>query len=186
MSQLVEVQLLDHSILLSCDDSTTVADITAAALAEYRSFNLKKSPQKVLYTRDGAGRVLSGSLKLIQNKIDAKLEVVVADYNGKDSVSPKETVVLYREWQIWTVNLLKENVYALSIHEVPPRPEDATLVLLYELCESPSDAVQLLCTKVLQILLTKFPQKGLVMEAAQQICKLFSSTTHAEVAVACL
>ena len=186
MSQLIEVQLLDYTILLACDESSTVADVTTNALAEYQSFHLKASPQKVLYTKDSAGRVLSGSLKIIQNKIDTKLHVVVADYNGKDSVNPAETLALYREWQVWTVNLLKENIYELSIREVPPHPDETTLSLLYELCGSPSEAVQLLCVKVLQLLLTKFPQRSLVMDAAERICLLYATTDHANVAIASL
>jgi len=186
MSLLIEVQLLDHTILLACDESSTVADVTTNALAEYRSFNLKASPQKVLYTKDSAGRVLSGSLKIIQNKIDTKLHVVVVDYNGRDSVNPAETLALYREWQVWTVNLLKENVQELSIREVPPQPDTSTLSLLFELCGSPSEAVQLLCVKVLQLLLTKFPQRSLVMEAAERICQLYATTEFADVAIAAL
>ena len=186
MTQLVEVQILEHIIVLACTEESTVADVTAAAVAEFLTFNLKSSPRKVLYTRDSEGRILSGSLRLLHNKIDTKLEVVVADYTANDTLSPKGALELYRDWQFWTACQVKEAVHSLSIQDVPPIPQPETLLLLYELCKTPAERVQLLCAKILQLLLTKFSQRTLVIEAAEQICKLFISTPHVNVAIASL
>lgn len=186
MSSLVEVQVLNHLIVLPCDESTTIADISAAAVAEYRSFNLKKSPQKVLYTRDSSGRILSGALKIIQNKIDSKLEVVIAEHTSDDHLNPGEVVALYRDWQLWVAAQIQEAIYLLSIQETPPHPDPSTLFLLRELCDSPDEKVQLVCVKILKTVLTKFSQKQLVVDAAEGISKLFMHTSHADVAVAAI
>ena len=44
---LIEVKVLDASILLPLTDQTTIASITLDALNEYSTFNLKKAPKKV-------------------------------------------------------------------------------------------------------------------------------------------
>ena len=186
MSTLLEVKIFDLTLVVACDDQSTVASVTSSAVTEYLSFNLKKFPQKVLFTRDSQGRVLSGNLKIIQNNIDIKLEVVVSDYGNNDTLSPKETECLYREWQLWTANQLKESIHALSFADIPPYPEKVSLVLLYELCDSPQERVQLVCVKALQLLLTKFSQRDLVVQAAERICRLFVRTEYADVAVAAL
>lgn len=182
----MEVQVLNHIIVLPCDEHTTVADITAAAVSEYRSFNLKKSPQKVLFTRDSTGRVLSGLLKIIQNKISSKLEVVISEHTSEDLLSPTEIVTVYRDWQLWVANQIQEAIYLLSIEENPSHPDAATLYLLHELCDSPEEKVQLLCVRILKTLLTKFSQKTLVVDAAEKISKVFMRTAHADVAVAAI
>jgi hypothetical protein len=44
MASLVEVKILDYVLLLSCEESATVAEITASAVAEVQTFNLRNFP----------------------------------------------------------------------------------------------------------------------------------------------
>jgi hypothetical protein len=125
-------------------------------------------------------------LKLLQNNLQLKLVVVVAEYNSNDALNPTDTLNLYRDWQYWTTCQVQETIRALSIQDIPPYPEEITLSLLYELCRAPVEKVQLMCSKTLQILLNKFSQRELVIAAAEQICKMFINTTYASVAVASL
>jgi hypothetical protein len=129
---------------------------------------------------------LSGSLRPLLNKLEPKLEVVIATYNSNDTLGPQETLSLFRDWQFWTACQVQEAVKALSIQDIPTTPDSNTSVLLYELCKAPAENVQLMCTKTLQLLLTKFPQRDLVIQAAEQISKLFATTSFATVAVAAL
>jgi hypothetical protein len=186
MASLVEVKILDYVLLLSCEESATVAEITASAVAEVQTFNLRNFPRKVLHTKDSTGRILSGSLRPLLNKLEPKLEVVIATYNSNDTLGPQETLSLFRDWQFWTACQVQEAVKALSIQDIPATPDSNTSVLLYELCKAPVENVQLMCTKTLQLLLTKFPQRELVIQAAEQISKLFATTSFATVAVAAL
>ncbi|KAJ1403577.1 hypothetical protein B484DRAFT_225915, partial [Ochromonadaceae sp. CCMP2298] len=180
---LVEVQLQEHTLLLACDELTTVASLTAAALSEYLGFNLKRTPQKVLYTRDSQGRVLGGALLVLQCGIE-QCEVVIADHSAEDVLGPAQTATLYRDWQLWTSSQVQRTVHALAVQDVPPRPAEASLSLLFELSLSPCLEVQQSCLRALQLLLVKFPQKDLVLDAAQRISRLFLGTQHAAVAVA--
>jgi hypothetical protein len=186
MASLVEVKILDYVLLLSCEESATVAEITASAVAEVQTFNLRNFPRKVLHTKDSTGRILSGSLRPLLSKLEPKLEVVIATYNSNDTLGPQETLSLFRDWQFWTASQVQEAVKAHSIQDTPSTPDSNTSVLLYELCKAPVENVQLMCTKTLQLLLTKFPQRDLVIQAAQQISKLFATTSFATVAVAAL
>jgi hypothetical protein len=186
MASLVEVKILDYVLLLSCEESATVAEITASAVAEVQTFNLRNFPRKVLHTKDSTGRILSGSLRPLLSKLEPKLEVVIATYNSNDTLGPQETLSLFRDWQFWTASQVQEAVKALSIQDIPSTPDSNTSVLLYELCKAPVENVQLMCTKTLQLLLTKFPQRDLVIQAAEQISKLFATTSFATVAVAAL
>ena len=45
--ELIEIKILDASILLPLNEQSTIASVTSDALSEYSTFNLKKSPKKV-------------------------------------------------------------------------------------------------------------------------------------------
>jgi hypothetical protein len=126
---LIEVKVLDFTILLPITEKSTVGSVTLAALDEYATFNLKSGPQKVrknnyllsfsnsfsfnickiLYTRDLKNRVLSSILLIIEHDIDRNLEVVVENYSDNDLINPTETERLYRGWQSWTLNQVSQN-----------------------------------------------------------------------------
>lgn len=183
---LIEVKILEYTIVLVCDDGSTVSDITTLAMAEYASFNMKKFPQKVLFTRDIKGRILSGSLKIVENEINTVLEVVLVDYSASDYLSPQQTEDLYREWQVWTSTKIKEYIQELSFEEFPSYPAKHVLSLLYELCGSKKDQVQSICVKTLQIIMAKFSQKDLVIQAADELSKMFVDTSFADIAILAL
>jgi len=183
---LIEVKILEFTLVLLVDIASTVAEITSLAINEYLSFEKKKTPKKVLYTIDEKGRILSGGLKIIEHGLSSQLEVVVQDYSTNDFVYSNQVESLYREWQVWTVNQLKEHLQLLSHQEIPSYPDEQTLHLLYELGGSRHERVQSLCVKALQLLMTKFNQKKLVIESADQLSMLFSNTKYPDVAISVL
>ena len=183
---LLEVKIRDLTLVLPCDDSSTVASVTTAALHEYHSFKFTTTPLKVQYTRDSRSRILSGTLRIVEHDVDQNLEVVVENYAASDAMLPADAEQLYREWQAWTALQLKEHIQKLSFQDIPTPPEEAALQLLREISLSPSEEVQQRCVKAFQLLLTKFPQRGLVVESADNICALFERTKYVSVAVSAL
>ena len=184
---LIEVKILEFTLVLLVDIASTVADITSLAVNDYLLFNKKKTPQKILYTIDDKGRILSGTLKIIEHGLSSsQLEVIVQDYSTNDFLYSNQVESLYREWQVWTVNQLKEHIQLLAYQEIPSYPDEQTLHLLYELGGSRHERVQSMCVKALQLLMTKFNQKKLVIESADQLSILFSSTKYADVAISIL
>lgn len=182
--ELIEVKILNYTILLPLQAGATVLSVSTAALNEVKSFNLKKAPQKVLYVRDDRGRVLSSSLAL--PLVTGTIEIVVEDYTSNDAVTPAETEKLYREWQLWTISQLKETIQFLSYQDRPTPPDKQLLMLLQEVSQCAHEEVQLSCLSVYRILLTKFPDKTVVMSAAESISKIFLTTSVGKVAVCAL
>ena len=181
------MKILEFTLVLLVDIASTVADITSLAVNEYLLFNKKKTPQKILYTIDDKGRILSGTLKIIEHGLSSsQLEVIVQDYTTSDFLYSNQVESLYREWQVWTVNQLKEYIQQLAYQEIPSYPDEQTLHLLYELGGSRHERVQSMCVKALQLLMTKFNQKKIVIESADQLSILFSSTKYADVAISVL
>lgn len=181
------MKILEFTLVLLVDIASTVADITSLAVNEYLLFNKKKTPQKILYTIDDKGRILSGTLKIIEHGLSSsQLEVIVQDYATSDFLYSNQVESLYREWQEWTVNQLKEYIQQLAYQEIPSYPDEQTLHLLYELGGSRHERVQSMCVKALQLLMTKFNQKKIVIESADQLSILFSSTKYADVAISVL
>ena len=181
------MKILEFTLVLLVDIASTVADITSLAVNEYLLFNKKKTPQKILYTIDDKGRILSGTLKIIEHGLSSsQLEVIVQDYTTSDFLYSNQVESLYREWQVWTVNQLKEYIQQLAYQEIPSYPDEQILHLLYELGGSRHERVQSMCVKALQLLMTKFNQKKIVIESADQLSILFSSTKYADVAISVL
>lgn len=81
---------------------------------------------------------------------------------------------------------LKDLLQTFAVMEVPPEPDPRIIALLNEISKSNSEVVQLECVRLFQLLLTRFPQLALVRGAAESICGLFSGTSWASVAVACI
>ncbi|RYH17918.1 hypothetical protein EON65_27950 [archaeon] len=183
MTSLVEVKILNYTIVLPLQEDSTILSIAQAALEEFKGFNLKKPPQKVLYVRDPKGRILSNHLRFPVENVGNVLEVIVEDYSSKDALGVEETETLYRSWQLWTLAQLQEHIQLLSFQEVPPTPSTAVLNLLQELSNSGSEVVQQGCLSVYRTLLRKFPHKVLVVSAAQHICRVFSTSSFPEIAV---
>jgi hypothetical protein len=144
---LIEVKILNYQILLPYKPhSDTIETISQAALQEYYKLNLKKPPQqKVLYTCDTNGRILSGGLTLPLpfNSNNSKessgssasdiIEVKIEEYSSKDLIPVNQLIDLYRNWQYYLCKQIKEYFEFLSYRENPLSPESSVLDLLKEL-----------------------------------------------------
>lgn len=187
MATTIDVSIRGVTMVLPVFESSTVASISEAAIHEYRSFHLKNNPQKVLYTKDARGRVLSGALQISvvagSPSSNEALQVIVEDYSQQDSASPSDVMKLYRDWQMWAAMQMKEHIQYLSYREVPILPESTVLQLLDELGKSPGEDVQLSCLSSCRLLLSKFPQKHIVIMAAEQISKMFCVAKSPKVAL---
>jgi hypothetical protein len=144
---LIEVKILNYQILLPYKPhSDTIENISQAALQEYYKLNLKKPPQqKVLYTCDTNGRILSGGLTLPLpfNNNNSKensgssssdiIEVKIEEYSSKDLIPVNQLIDLYRNWQYYLCKQIKEYFEFLSYRENPLSPDSSVLDLLKEL-----------------------------------------------------
>lgn len=199
----VEVSIKSHTIVLPLKGSATVATISAAALAEYRSFHLRGNPEKVLFTRDSKGRILSGALSLPHEDVLGGLEVIVEAYSQTDTagdflfttlkcisnyflVDPSEVRKLYKDWQIWASVQMKEHLRWLCFRDIPTSPDKVCLNLLEELSNVSDEKLQLSCLASYHLLLTKFPEKVVIVHAADRICQIFAGTKQPSVALASL
>jgi hypothetical protein len=94
---------------------------------------------------------------------------IVEDYEHKDITNASESEKLYREWQLWTAAQIKDNLLALTVQETPPVPDRKMLNLISELNYVHDEAVQMAAVKLQMLLLNKFPDKAVVLEAANGI-----------------
>eukprot|EP01038_Epipyxis_sp_PR26KG_P012660 gene12660-16971_t len=198
MNGLLEVEIRGSVIVLPVDNTSTIQSVSHKAISEYLLFNKKSSSPsfRILYTQDSLGRILSGSLSIVEHNIDRKLVVIVEDnvidMNGDEAVkyevvhSPNEVEELYRKWQTHITSKIKDYIYNLSIEEIPPLPSTITLSLLDEISASPSQDVQLMSIRGYQLLLTKFNSIPLIKSSLTRISTIFNQTSHCEVAIAAL
>jgi hypothetical protein len=193
MAKLIEIKILSYQILLPLRPEDTVASISEAALQEYYKLNLKKPPQKVLYTCDSKGRVLSGNLPLplpgSNNNPEGAheiLEVKIEDYSNKDLIPVEQLEKLYRDWQFYLLTQLKEYFQYLTYRENPVLPEKRILLLLKEISKVANEPIQLFCISLYKLLLMKFTQLEIIHYAVEELCRLFLSTNNCNIAIAVL
>jgi hypothetical protein len=193
MVKLIEIKILSYQILLPLRSEDTVASISEAALQEYYKLNLKKPPQKVLYTCDSKGRVLSGNLPLPLPGSNSNpegtheiLEVKIEDYSNKDLIPVEQLEKLYRDWQFYLLTQLKEYFQYLTYRENPVLPEKRILLLLKEISKVSNESIQLFCISLYKLLLMKFTQLEIIHYAVEELCRLFLSTNNYNIAIAVL
>eukprot|EP01039_Chlorochromonas_danica_P008154 gene8154-8996_t len=229
MSELIEVKISNYTLLLPLFPNSTVATIAQAALMEYKSFHIQqKGPSKILFVRDGHGRILSSSLPLplptnstttnttnTNNISDAivsntkpsasssssstfqMIEVVLEDYQQSDLILIKDIQEVYREWQKWTIQQLFRFIQRLSQQDddndnnngngnnanVSLKLDNTFFPFLHELTLSQDEEIQQACLIIYRKLLTRFPQKDVIIHAADEIARIFMTTKYASIAL---
>ena len=193
----IEVEINGLTLVLPLEGQDTVASITERAVNECRSFHLRHiKPKRVLYAKDGKGRVLSGALKLplvvgsgnnSSSTQSSRIEIVMEEHSEKDQLPPIDVERQYRHWQYWVITQLKTHIEELVYRERTLSPSPQVITLLKELYTSiPEEDLQLQILQILKLLLSKCEEKQIVIEAAEMISHLFVKTIYAEVAIQCL
>lgn len=180
---IIEVVVRDFTMMLPLRQGATISSVTQEALQEYASFNLRAAPKKVLFAKDSKGRVLSSALTFPLPHIEGAIEIVVEDYSDKDAVSPAECERLFRDWQRWAINQLKEHVQHLTFREQALSPDKQVMTFLTELSKSPDEDVQLAALRVFRLVLSKCVDKDVIVESAELISRMFVTTQSADVAI---
>jgi len=179
----IEVVILEHTLVLPLYPNATIASITQDALQEFQSFNFKKAPQKVLYTKDGRGRILSNNLPLSPTYLEgnSKIEVVIQDYSDQDSLSPVDLEKLYRSWQAWILRQIKDHVEQSVYREVPTIPHEILMNVVKEISMVTIESLQITCLSIYRLLLLKFPSTQIIMNAAEGISSIFMTSSISNV-----
>ena len=184
----LEAKILGVLLVLPYSHTTTVEDIAAAAYAEYQLLNPRAPPQKVLCVRDASGRILSGKLNLIKHNVGTFVDVQVEEWFHADVITQPEALDdEYRKWQMWTGRQVHEMILdSLSaqtssgssssgsggVGETESMRAEEWIALLDELCHSPSEKVQQMCIRSLQVLRQKSRSERQVRYATSKLVSL--------------
>lgn len=197
----LEAKILGVLLVLPYSHTTTVDDIAAAAYAEYQLLNPRAPPQKVLCVRDASGRILSGKLNLIKHNVGTFVDVQVEEWFHADVITQPEALdEEYRKWQMWTGRQVHEMILdSLSaqtssgsissgsggVGETESLREE-WIALLDELSHSPSEKVQQMCIRSLQVLRQKSRSERQVRYATSKLVSLLQVSDYVSVVTSVL
>jgi len=162
---IVEANILEQKIMLSCNNLTTVADFSVALAEEYFSIFPLANPFDIKCIRDSKKRILSS--KLYMRNVETELFIEV-NSEPAEIKEPEKVETVYRKWQLHTVNQTYSYLAELSKSEKIPEPDTAAMRLIEELRLSSDQLVQLGVIRSLLLILKKFKTLKRIQEFAEK------------------
>lgn len=144
MNHIVEVKILNDTLLIPCAPDITIAQLIALSVAEYEQTYMSKQPLSVQCVKDSKGRILSGSIKLIAMDLEKYVEIVLSDNSDCDIKVRTfgEVISNYSRMQHSAANQILKYVRTLITTEHMESPCKEASILLENLKHSYDENVQ--------------------------------------------
>lgn len=146
MSHIIEVKILNNTLLLPCNSNITVTELGNLALLEYERAYNTTTPLTIQYIKDSKNRILSGSIKLIELNLEKVIEIVLNDEINCDSTFRSFTDLYqhYEKVQLSIANQIYQylNILKNDINNTFDSPSKELLQLLDNLKYTSIESIQ--------------------------------------------